>query len=76
MMFPVIQWLVSQVLESRHSRGDAIRRYATFQFGQNFDVSSQHPVAALTSGFEENYRPKRKFRQKVNCFDNIFPIIE
>ncbi len=66
--FLVIQWLVSQVLESRQSRGDAIRRYATFQFGQHFDDGRQHQVDAATSstfGFDENYRPKRKFRQRV-----------
>ncbi len=33
-VFLVFQWLVSQVLETRQARGEAIRRYATYQFDQ------------------------------------------
>ena len=70
----MIQWLVSQVLESRQTRGDVIRRYATWQFDQHFgqqqqqqqqtDVEVSKPVSRLA----DVYQPKRKFRQKVIFF--------
>ncbi len=61
---------MSQVLESRQTRGDAIRRYATWQFGQHFDVAdNQDQVedegSIPGSRLAEAYLPKRKFRQKV-----------
>ena len=60
---------MSQVLESRQTRGDAIRRYATWQFGQHFEVDDS--VQAGDEGsipgsrLADAYLPKRKFRQKV-----------
>ncbi len=59
---------MSQVLESRQTRGEAIRRYATWQFGQHFDVGDQvdGDVASIPgSRLTDAYLPKRKFRQKV-----------
>ena len=72
-LFLVIQWLVSQVLESRQTRGDVIRRYATWQFDQHFgrdhqqQQQQQPEVGGLkpASRMANVYLPKRKFRQKV-----------
>jgi len=64
----VFQWLVSQVLETRQARGEAIRRYATFQFDQHFNVDKTTDVdadEAKSLNLGDAYAPKRKFRQKV-----------
>ena len=58
---------MSQVLETRQARGEAIRRYATFQFDQQFNVDKKADVddAATHLSLVDSYAPKRKFRQKV-----------
>ena len=74
LQFSVFQWLVSQVLETRQARGEVIRRYATFQYKQQFSNAGKEDAEESLSRqkLEENYLPKRKFRQKVkNSKTNI-----
>ena len=69
-IFPVIQWLVKQVLEAREVMGDLNRQYAVSQFRKTYERRPEEQVifeSVETKNAIENtiwsYKPKRKYRK-------------
>ncbi|XP_071445829.1 coiled-coil domain-containing protein 93 isoform X2 [Hetaerina americana] len=64
-VFPVVQWLVKRVLETRDETGGSTRSFAMSQFQKAFPGIGQHHGALLESvmAVKEAYRPKRQFRR-------------
>jgi CCDC93 coiled-coil domain/CCDC93 protein N-terminal domain len=69
-IFPVIQWLVKQVIETRRETGDVVRQYSIGQFAKNFELPSDVELAERTpkaSAFieasAERYGPERKLKR-------------
>lgn len=66
-IFPVIQWLVKQVLETRAITGDLVRQYSVSQFSKHYNrfPTEVRPEAAGLVIFNTvaSYKPKRKFRK-------------
>jgi len=69
-IFPVIQWLVKKVIETRQETGDLIRQFSEAQFNKYFLMPQdkefelrKEPATNFVSTVEERYSPKRKFRR-------------
>ena len=69
-IFPVIQWLVKQAMETREEQGDRIRSYSISQFHKNHempsDVERNQKLPACVSAvktFQETYAAKRKYKK-------------
>ena len=74
-LFPVIQWLVRKVIETRRLTGDSSRLLSVHQFGQHFELpeerrreEGQHFVLHVV----HHYRPQRRFKKKADAaFDSV-----
>eukprot|EP00455_Lapot_gusevi_P003398 TRINITY_DN11393_c0_g2_i1.p1 TRINITY_DN11393_c0_g2~~TRINITY_DN11393_c0_g2_i1.p1 ORF type:complete len:700 (-),score=250.18 TRINITY_DN11393_c0_g2_i1:113-2152(-) len=73
-LFPVIQWLIKKVLETRAITGDSTRMFSVSQFSKHY---AKLPVEIRpTSAKEyvhstiESYQPKRRFRKQANSTFN------
>ncbi|KAJ5068737.1 coiled-coil domain-containing protein [Anaeramoeba ignava] len=69
-IFPVIQWLVRQVLEIREETGDIIKQFSIHQFHNNYSLPSDtnfdqsFPKSQIHfSSTQSRYKPQRKFRR-------------
>lgn len=75
MLFPVLQWLVRKVIETRHLTGDLVRQLSVSQFSKfyKFEDEEKPPsTQQLISNVMEAYKPKRLFKQKKNVkFDSL-----
>lgn len=69
-IFPVIQWLVKRLMETREERGDFIRSFAINQFDKYyclpeeiFAQKQQEVVLKNIITVQDVYRPQRRFRR-------------
>lgn len=66
-LFPVLQWLVRKVIETRRMTGDTVRQLSLAQFGKSYQLPSDS-VRAASRDYAESvlaaYAPKRRFRKK------------
>ena len=69
-IFPVIQWLVKQAMETREEQGDRIRAYSISQFHRNHempqDVERKDKLDACISAvrtFRKTYAAKRQYKK-------------
>eukprot|EP01116_Phalansterium_solitarium_P006175 TRINITY_DN1847_c0_g1_i1.p1 TRINITY_DN1847_c0_g1~~TRINITY_DN1847_c0_g1_i1.p1 ORF type:complete len:620 (-),score=223.70 TRINITY_DN1847_c0_g1_i1:534-2393(-) len=69
-IFPVIQWLVKKVIETREETGDLVRVYSESQFDKTFqlpdDAEFDNRKAAavdFVSDVAERYKPLRQYRR-------------
>jgi len=76
-IFPVIQWLVKRVIETREEMGDHIRAYSISQFDKHYKLPSDHDMQSHNFALQEAtlvlhdvYRPVRKY--KCNDKDSLF----
>jgi hypothetical protein len=74
-LFPVIQWLVRHVIETRRLTGDMNKLYAAAQFNKNYQLPEQYRSSEANSYIASvlnQYKPHRLFRQKQGAqFDSI-----
>jgi len=70
-IFPVIQWLVKKVIETREETGDLIRFFSESQFNKTYQLPQdaqfeEHKNEAITFVDEvnERYKPTRKYRRQ------------
>ena len=74
-LFPIIQWLVRKVIETRRLTGDSTRQLSIHQFGQHFRLPEEERGEAgwrFVLGVVHHYRPQRKFRRKADAaFDSV-----
>jgi len=74
-LFPIIQWLIKKVIETREETGDLVRMYSESQFKKSFkmpqdvDFDTRKPTAvAYANSLEDRYRPLRRYkRQKTSA---------
>ena len=74
-LFPIIQWLVRKVIETRRLTGDTTRLQSLHQFSQHYRLPSDERDRAgedWTLSVVDEYRPQRKFRKKADArFDSV-----
>ena len=74
-LFPIIQWLVRKVLETRRLTGDSTRLLSVHQFGKAFRLPEEERKEegkAFVLDVVNDYRPQRKFRKKHDAsFDSV-----
>ena len=74
-LFPVIQWLVRKVIETRRLTGDISRLQSLHQFRQHYRLPSDERDRAgddWALSVVDEYRPQRKFRKKADArFDSV-----
>eukprot|EP01113_Clastostelium_recurvatum_P017725 TRINITY_DN2092_c0_g1_i2.p1 TRINITY_DN2092_c0_g1~~TRINITY_DN2092_c0_g1_i2.p1 ORF type:complete len:610 (-),score=212.75 TRINITY_DN2092_c0_g1_i2:101-1930(-) len=70
-LFPIIQWLVAKVLETRAETGDLSRIYSESQFNKTYETPQDRDFNArkdLAVSFmeevDDRYCPKRRFRRQ------------
>ncbi|PRP79347.1 hypothetical protein PROFUN_12948 [Planoprotostelium fungivorum] len=70
-IFPVVQWLVKRVIETREETGDLMRQFSESQFGKNFALPEEADIqdhkeeaGRFLSGVTDRYRHNRKFKNK------------
>lgn len=70
-IFPIVQWLVKKVIETREETGDLMRQFSESQFGKNFVLPSegemiehQEEASRFLSSVTDRYKINRKFRSK------------
>ncbi len=70
-IFPVIQWLVKKVIETREETGDLIRFFSESQFNKTYQLPQDtqfesHKKEAVTflDEVSERYKPTRKYRRQ------------
>mmetsp|Transcript_9406 Transcript_9406/g.26391 ORF Transcript_9406/g.26391 Transcript_9406/m.26391 type:complete len:626 (-) Transcript_9406:70-1947(-) len=70
-IFPVVQWLVKKVLETREEMGDLLRTFSVYQFHQRDELPDdqaarerQAVAVAFLEDVGEKYHPERGFRAK------------
>lgn len=69
-LFPVIQWLVRKVIETRLLTGDLVRALSVSQFSKSYTLPEDNrdkSVFDFAEGVMEQYRPQRKFKRKDNA---------
>ena len=69
-LFPVVQWLVKQVMTTREETGDTIRNLSEAQFNKEFELpqdaefrQSRSRFMPFISGTLDSYGPKRRYRR-------------
>lgn len=69
-IFPIIQWLVKKVIETREETGDLMRLFSESQFNKNYQLPSdieisKHKESATEFVMEvsERYKASRKYRR-------------
>ena len=72
-IFPVVQWLVKKVIETREENAELIRLFTESQFAKRFahpeDISFNQKLPEVKNFYEnvhENYKPKRRFKRSTN----------
>ena len=74
-LFPIIQWLVRKVIETRRLTGDSTRLQSLHQFGQHYRLpgDAQDPAGdEWALSVVDEYRPQRRFRKKADArFDSV-----
>ena len=74
-LFPIIQWLVRKVIETRRLTGDTTRLQSMHQFGQHYRLPGDERDAAgdgWALSVVDEYRPQRKFRKKADArFESV-----
>jgi hypothetical protein len=68
MLFPVLQWLVRKVLETRRLTGDLVRQLSLSQFDKHYHLPADTyaaPAAAFVSRVSDTYAPRRIYKQKT-----------
>jgi hypothetical protein len=77
-LFPVIQWLIKKVIETREETGDLLRMYSESQFNKSFQMPQdiefkQRKENAVVYAHELNdhYRPQRRYRRQQNSAPTI-----
>jgi chromosome segregation ATPase len=71
-IFPVVQWLVKKVIETREEHEAAIRRLATLNYRQALATEEdtlarvEKPSSSYTLTVRTTYRPRRRFRRNVD----------
>uniref|UniRef100_A0A7S4JGW8 CCDC93 coiled-coil domain-containing protein n=1 Tax=Guillardia theta TaxID=55529 RepID=A0A7S4JGW8_GUITH len=69
-LFPVIQWLVKQVISTREELAEKTRRHASLKFSQAHADSQageereRDTSARALRSIKDKYKPKRKYRQR------------
>ena len=66
-IFPVVQWLVKNAMETRDAMGDMVRKYAVSQYYRSFPDSEEDHAAIQKEGLQsirDGFEPKRKYRQQ------------
>ena len=74
-LFPIIQWLVRKVIETRRLTGDSTRLLSVHQFGKSFRLPEEErreEGKGYVLEVVSDYRPQRKFRRKQEArFDSV-----
>ena len=74
-LFPIVQWLVRKVIETRRLTGDSTRLQSLHQFSQHYRLPSEERDRAADEwalAVVDEYRPQRKFRKKADAsFDSV-----
>ena len=74
-LFPIVQWLVRKVIETRRLTGDSTRLLSVHQFAKDFALpqEARRPESgAFVRGVVDEYRPQRRFRKKHEAaFDSV-----
>jgi len=72
-IFPVIQWLITKVIEVRAETGDLVRAYSEAQFSKAYLIPSEitfkenKPKAtAFVGQIEDKYRPRRQYVRRAD----------
>jgi len=68
-IFPVVRWLIKNVLENRRLTGDRVRMLAVSQFGRTYEMTGSQTKEGSEFIVEtmDQYRPTRKFRKGENA---------
>ncbi|KJE90137.1 coiled-coil domain-containing protein 93 [Capsaspora owczarzaki ATCC 30864] len=73
-LFPVFQWLVKKVIETREEMGDYIRNFAVAQFSkenstpQDEEIDSRMNVTTATvANVKRAYKPQRRYRRPAGA---------
>tara|TARA_R110002050_G_scaffold120059_2_gene237960 strand:- start:900 stop:2789 length:1890 start_codon:yes stop_codon:yes gene_type:complete len=73
-IFPVVQWLVKKVIETREEMGDMLRAFSVYQFHRTDDLpedraaEERKPAAAeFVEEVMDRYAPGRHFRAKYEA---------
>lgn len=74
-IFPVIQWLVTKVIETREETGDLLRKFSMWQFNKNQKLPSDEEFEQRKPGavsyvkeLNDRYKPSRKFKNQNKDF--------
>ena len=75
-IFPVVQWLVKKVIETREEMGDVLRTFSVYQFHRSDQLPSDREAlerapnaTSFVGEVGKRYQPERKFRTKVESDD-------
>eukprot|EP01102_Stenamoeba_stenopodia_P011097 TRINITY_DN3394_c0_g3_i1.p1 TRINITY_DN3394_c0_g3~~TRINITY_DN3394_c0_g3_i1.p1 ORF type:complete len:618 (-),score=210.90 TRINITY_DN3394_c0_g3_i1:96-1949(-) len=74
-IFPVIQWLVTKVIETREETGDLLRQFSMWQFNKHQKLPSDEEfeqrkpsAVAYVKELNDRYKPSRKFKNQNKDF--------
>ena len=74
-LFPIVQWLVRKVIETRRLTGDSTRLQSLHQFSQHYRLPGDERDSAgedWALSVVDEYRPQRKFRRRADArFDSV-----
>eukprot|EP01105_Mastigella_eilhardi_P003207 TRINITY_DN1412_c0_g2_i3.p1 TRINITY_DN1412_c0_g2~~TRINITY_DN1412_c0_g2_i3.p1 ORF type:complete len:514 (+),score=166.55 TRINITY_DN1412_c0_g2_i3:50-1591(+) len=69
-IFPVVQWLIKKVMETREERGDLVRQFSESQFRKSYAMpeealiqKNKQSAQAFISEVRAHYKVQRKFRR-------------
>jgi len=69
-IFPVIQWLIKIVVETREETGDLIRKYSEFQFNRDLKLpedaefeARKFGATAYVEDVMKRYKPRRQYKR-------------
>lgn len=77
-IFPVIQWLIAKVIETRQDMGDLLREFSEYQFSKTptnqtpADLSFQDrktTAVQYSHALQQRYHPRRTFRSNTAASD-------
>eukprot|EP00727_Mastigamoeba_balamuthi_P008887 m51a1_g4620 hypothetical protein (1410) ;mRNA; r:291183-296569 len=62
-IFPVVQWLIKKVIETRNESGDTARAFSEYRFAKEAADEAKAATEAFMAEVRARYRPQRKFRR-------------
>merc|ERR1712001_244427 len=75
-LFPIIQWLGKQAIQTREAEGDKVRQFAIRQYHKNSSSEEGNTIQNGIENVREQSIPKRLYRKKHDDDDPELTMLE